>query len=291
METLAGMLEDTGGFRILRRLDVQLTPLPDRLDGRLALFVDVDTSGLDPSMDEVVRFAVVPFQYDRHGRILAVHEPFDGPHGPGIGIPRNVAHPAGIGGGMGPVGYLDVPTMDRLTSAAALVVAHNAAFDRAFLERTVPAFAVMPWACSMSDVPWRDEGLTGLALELLAAQAGFFFRAHRAVDDCLAGIELLRRPLPRSGRLAMAELLRSARRDTMRVAAAGVPFARRGLVRQRGYRWRPAAASGEGMAWVTEVAAEAVDAEVRFLRTEVYGRAVDPTVTRISAYDRYSSRV
>ena len=290
MECLARRLERSGGFRVLRRLDLPLTPLPERLEGRLALLVDVETTGLDPRIDEVIQFAALPFQYDRDGRILAVHDALDRLRDPGRPIPAEVTRLTGIDDDMVRGSVFDAAAVEALVSRCALLIAHNAGFDRTFVEDLVPVTAEMPWACSMSDVPWRDEGATTLRLDALAAQAGFFFDGHRALNDCLATVELLRRPLPRSGRLAMAELLRNARRETVRVTASGAPFARKDLLKNRGYRWRESA-DGEGpKAWTAEIPAEALDAELRFLREEVYGAHVEPPVSRITAYSRYSAR-
>jgi DNA polymerase III epsilon subunit-like protein len=44
---------------------------------------------------------------------------------------------------------------------ARLVVAHNAAFDRKFLERPCETFSTKPWACSISQINWAAEGYEG----------------------------------------------------------------------------------------------------------------------------------
>jgi hypothetical protein len=93
---------------------------------------------------------------------------------------------------------------------AALVIAHNASFDRRLLERFSPVFQTKPWACSMSEIDWKDEGHEGVKLAYLAAGAGFFYDRHRATSDCAAAIELLARDLPRSGQPALARLLEAA---------------------------------------------------------------------------------
>jgi DNA polymerase-3 subunit epsilon len=53
-----------------------------------------------------------------------------------------------------------------------LVLAHHAAFDRGFLERRLPVFATKHWACSLSDIDWRAEGIRSSALEFIAYSLG-----------------------------------------------------------------------------------------------------------------------
>jgi hypothetical protein len=65
---------------------------------------------------------------------------------------------------------------------------------------------------------------------------GFFFDAHRAADDCRAGVEILARTLPRSGRTGLAALLQSAHTSRWRVWADGAPYALREMLKARGYR-------------------------------------------------------
>jgi DNA polymerase-3 subunit epsilon len=53
---------------------------------------------------------------------------------------------------------IDPAEVTAFAAPAALVIAHNAAFDRRFLERFCETFTTKPWACSMTQVPWADEG-------------------------------------------------------------------------------------------------------------------------------------
>jgi DNA polymerase-3 subunit epsilon len=57
----------------------------DKTPTRVGLFLDVETTGLDPQKDKVIELAVVPFTYSFDGRILEVpeaHQRFQEPSAP-----------------------------------------------------------------------------------------------------------------------------------------------------------------------------------------------------------------
>ena len=178
----------------------------------------------------------------------------------------------------------------EVVGPAALIIAHNAAFDRRFAERSFDEFSTKAWACSMTQVPWKDEQLDGLKLEFLAMKNGFFYDAHRATTDCLAAIELLARPLPQSGTLALAALLETARQATCRVWAEGSPYDFKDILKARGYRWNDGN-DGQPRSWYRDVSEDTLDEELSYLRKEIYQREADVPVVRITAYDRFSDRV
>ena len=89
--------------------------------------------------------------------------------------------------------------MEAFASRATLVIAHNAAFDRPFVEKQWDVFATKPWGCSMTQVHWRDEGIATQKQELIALCLGFFYEAHRAENDCRALLHILAGTLPLSG--------------------------------------------------------------------------------------------
>ncbi|MNQ89582.1 DNA polymerase III subunit epsilon [compost metagenome] len=184
---------------------------------------------------------------------------------------------------------INVRDVEVVVDAAALIIAHNAAFDRRFLERFSSVFAAKPWACSMVEMDWRAEGYEGVKLSYLASQAGFFYDCHRATEDCLAGIELLARPLDKGGRTALFHLLEKARTSSWRIWAEAAPFEFKDRLKARGYRWNPGD-GGTPRAWYIDRAKPDLEAELNFLREEIYGGDVDPLVRRIDAFDRYSDR-
>jgi DNA polymerase-3 subunit epsilon len=172
-----------------------------------------------------------------------------------------------------------------------LVVAHNSEFDRRFCERFCTAFAQKPWACSLRDVEWNEEGFVhGAKLPNLATAFGLFYDGHRAAHDCHAGIVILSQTLPRSGVPALSALLKSARTARFRVLARGAPFALRETLKSRGYRWNDGT-DGHPRCWFTDVEESALSAEQDFLRRHVY--MSDTAVIearRVTALERYSIR-
>jgi DNA polymerase-3 subunit epsilon len=290
LETMAQTLERSGGYRVLRRL----TPLASReplagVQTRQGLFVDTETTGLDAARDEIIELAMVPFTYGVDGEIYAVGEAFQQLRQPSKPIPAEITAITGIDDTMVEGQVIDPQAVATFAAPAALVVAHNAAFDRKFLERYSEVFNTKPWACSMSEVDWHAEGYEGVKLAYLAASAGFFYERHRATQDCLAAVELLARVHSVSGRTGLAQLLERARTPTWRIWAENAPFDLKDQLKARGYRWN-AEAGGGPRAWYIDVAETARDAEVAFLQAEIYRGEIDPLTRRVDAYDRFSRR-
>lgn len=284
IEALVG----TGDYRVLRRLKHQVVVNePDGEETRLGLFLDVETTGLDVVRDELIELAMVTFDYSKDGKIYRIYEPFQGFNEPTDPIPVEITALTGITDTMVRGQRLARPEIEALVTQAALVIAHNAAFDRPFAERISPLFREKPWACSMCEIEWNEEGIEGRRLSDLLARYGWFFDSHRASDDCQAAIKLLSMKLPRSGRLAMSALLERARTATYRLAAEGAPFAAREELKARGYRWNGDERQGP-RAWRIEVVAERVEAELAFLESEIFKHPVQIPIQKITAYERFS---
>lgn len=291
LEAAAALLEASQDYQVLRRLQrrAPVTGIPEQ-DTRLGLFVDVETTGLDPAKDEIIELAMVPFRYSIEGIIIDVGEPFDRLREPSTPIPPTIAALTGITDTMVAGQRIDPEEVTQFALSAAVIIAHNAAFDRKFLERFCPSFSFKPWACSMSEVDWAGEGFEGTKLAYLAMGCGFFYDRHRAANDCLAAVEMLSRALPKSGVNALAHLLARARLPTWRIWAEGSPFEFKDQLKSRGYRWN-GEENGRPRAWYIDVADEQRDAELVFLKTEIYQRDVDLKPSRITAYERFSERV
>lgn len=291
LEKLAEVLEESGDYRVLRRLKPRpRAEAPPSEETRLGLFVDVETTGLDPEKDEIIELAMLPFRYSLSGAVIETLDAFDRLRQPSTPVPPVVTALTGITDEMVAGQKIDPGEISEFAAPADLVIAHNAAFDRRFLERFCPTFCEKPWACSMAEIDWSAEGFEGTKLVYLAAGHGFFYDRHRAANDCLAAVELLSRTLPRSGVGGLASLLERARQPTWRIWAANSPFESKDTLKARGYRWN-GDDNDRPRAWYVDVAHDQKDAELEYLWREIYKRKVDLNVTRITAFNRYSDRI
>jgi DNA polymerase-3 subunit epsilon len=288
-ERTIAALEATGDYRVLRHLQPRLDrELTTSSATRLGIFLDTETTGTDHTTDEIIELAMVPFTYSLDGRILAVGAPFSGLREPSVPILPEITALTGITHEMVAGHQIDAATVERFVAPAALLIAHHAGFDRPFTERAWPIFATKPWACSMSQIPWHEEGFDGLKLRYLALLSGFFYDAHRAAADCAAAIELLSRPLPRSKRRALAVLLETARQPIFRLWAENAPFAHKDVLKKRGYRWS-ADTGCPPRCWYIDVAKHQLAAERAFLLENVLGPTAEPPVEQLTAFTRFSA--
>src|SRR5215471_14837193 len=190
LEQMARSLIESGDYRVSSRLEPQAEyHPPDSTPKLVAAVVDVETTGTNPDGDKIIELGICPFEYDRQsGRIYRVLGSWEWFEDPGFSIPAEIVKITGITDEMVAGQRIDDHAVDDLLNRVVLVIAHNADFDRRFLERRLPAFAAKHWACSRSDIDWKAEGIRSSALEFVAYSLGFFHDGHRAASDCRATV-------------------------------------------------------------------------------------------------------
>jgi len=293
MEEHIKQLEATGDYRITKRL--QPTPQYSKDDDgakkRIGIFLDTETTGLNSNSDKIIEIAMVPFEFDEKGRIYRILPEYNEFNDPGIPIPEFITQLTGITDEMVKGHSIDLDKVKSLLADAEIVIAHNAGFDRPFCENLCDEFENVHWACSMKDINWKEEDISGLKLEYIAYKYGFFFEGHRATIDCQAGIEILSRPLFKSGELALKRLIDNALKTKTRLWALGAPFDKKDVLKQRKYRWNTGEKDGH-KAWYTDLPDDEVADEITYLKTHIFSRDIkDLPMERLSSKLRYSNRV
>lgn len=292
LEDAARLLEGSNDYRILRRVpDVARWPLSAPTgETRRAVLVDTETTGLEDS-DEVIELALLPFDYERDtGRIVSVDRAnalsaFRQPSAP---IPAASTEIHGITNEMVAGQTIDAERVRAVIEPAQLIIAHNAAFDRPMVEKHWPLFEEKHWACSFVDIDWKAEGIGSAKLDYLLFNRGYFHDGHRALSDALATLFLLSLPLPKSEKLGLTALLESARRPLRAVRAEETAFAQRAALKARGYRWDEGKGPRKKAWWILT---DDPDAEIAWLRAEIYRDDRDVAVVNVPATRRYSSRL
>jgi len=290
LAAMAQTLERSGEFRVLRKLSFRQHFSTPTEVSKVGILLDVETTGLDTASDEVVELGMVKFSYHPDGTVATVLDSFSSFNEPTQSIPDDAIKFHGITNEMTAGHKIDGDAITAFASDAAVIIAHNASFDRKFAERYWPVFATKPWACSVNQIEWRAHGFEGSRLGYLLGGIGMFHRSHRAVDDCHALLEILAHTIPGPDRTALSLLLENARRKTVRIWAEQAPFDLKDELKKRGYRWSPGD-EGRPRAWYVDIDEAKRDQEIAYLRQSIYLRDVDVFTQTLSAIDRFSIRI
>ena len=199
-------------WRVLRRVPETLTdPATDDGNTGLALIVDTETTGMDKQQDQVIELGMLLVRYQRDtGRFVDIIGRYCGLEDPGVPLSQVVQTVTGLSDADLAGQTMDDERVMQLIADADLVIAHNAAFDRPFLERRWPLFKDKAFACSVNEIDWMASGFTSAKLELLVYHCGHFYDSHRALNDCHALLFVLSQLLAPTGESAMNQLLRRA---------------------------------------------------------------------------------
>ncbi|KPH67138.1 3'-5' exonuclease [Novosphingobium sp. ST904] len=270
-------------FRVLRRLAPvnRLHAGPAVGKTRIGVALDVETTGLDRETDKIIELAVQRFRFDELGHIVQVGTPRtwrEDPHAP---IDPHITKLTGLTSIDLEGQAIDEAAAIEILASSDIIIAHNAAFDRPFVDRRLPGIAGRPWACSMAELDWLELGFDGRALGYLLSQCGWFYEGHRAENDILALIYLLGHTASDGGTI-LTKLIESAERTSFRVNAVDAPFEGKDSLKARGYRWDAALRF-----WWKTIPGEEVESEREWLLREIYTGHGEPAFHPQSACDRY----
>ena len=292
-DEMADKLSAHPDFKVKRRL-VPILEFGPGSGGptKRILILDTETTGLDWRAENIIELAMLSVDVDLHtGQPVGVVEVYEDFEDPGRPIPSEIVKLTGITDHDVKGQKLNEVKINAMVERADLIVAHNAGFDRPFVENRLELFEHKAWACSFAGINWKAQGLGSAKLEFLCSELGWFYDAHRAQVDCHALLRVLSSnlktqpdDLPTSGFL---QLLKSAEQARTVVKAFGSPFESKDKLKARGYRW-----DAEAKVWFTAVkSADALEAEAEWLKTQIYGgRSARIGLETQDAWVQFSSR-
>lgn len=236
--------------------------------------LDVETTGLDANEDQIIEIGLIRFRYYQDK--CQILDSYSGLRDPGHPLSEITKRLTGIADDMVEGRGIDDNVAMNMIGASEILVAHNAAFDRRFVEAYFPNSLLQNklWGCSIQDIDWKAKGHTSLKLNHLCADQGFLNNfAHRALFDCAATLRLVEPHL--------AELIKNAQQSKYRIQAFKSDFELKDLLKSQGYRWNVPV-----KVWEKIVPEDDLDIEIEWLELSVYGGQKLPS-QYVSLFDPY----
>ncbi len=287
-DAMAQALEAHPDYKVLRRLVPRddWGPVP-ATDTQRVIVLDTETTGLDQRNERIIELAMLSVLVDTAtGQPVGPVTTYESFEDPGKPIPPAITEITGIDDSMVRGQRIDDARVAELVQAADLIVAHNAGFDRPFVEARLPVFAGKAWNCSFAGIDWKGQGSGSAKLEFLAHERGWFYDAHRALVDCHALLQVLAAPL-KNGQSGLTCLMEGATRTRYKLRATGAPFEAKDALKSRGYRWD----TENRVWWTTLMGSEVLEQETQWLKANAYnGRSARVQVEEQSALVQFSSR-
>lgn len=222
------------------------------------IILDLETTGLDARRDKIIEIGILQFMVhaDNPPEIVECYSAVEDPQMP---LPKEIAEITGLTDNVLAGRKIDWLKVRLLMQTSSIVIAHNADFDRSFLEaRPELAGLACHWGCSVKHILWRKKGFTTRSLNYLAADHGFINPfAHRALFDCATTFRLVAPHLN--------ELVKNSYEPEIVVSATGAAFEKKDALRTQGYRW-----DQEVRVWKKRVLNVELPEEIGFLEAKVY---------------------
>ena len=247
-------------------------------------FLDTETTGVNKASDKIIELALKVVKFEKpSGKIVSIDIEYESFNDPGEEISQEITILTGINDEMVEGQTIDWETVDAILKDAEIVVAHNAGFDRAFIDRYSSVSPDKIWACSMQDIDWLGRGFTSSKQELLCYWHGFYFDAHRAMNDVDALIHLLIHPSYETER-PLLELIENSQKPTYVIFATNFNYdpVKKDIVKANKYRW-----NAEDRVWYKTVSFDDLDKEKDWLTVAIYDFIFEGRVEEINLNDKY----
>lgn len=252
---------------------------------RNGAIIDIETTGLNQYEDVIIELAIKQFIFNGStGEILDTVRSFESFQDPGRPIPVKITNITGITDEMVIGKKIDWNTVNTILADCSLVIAHNARFDRPFIDKKATISNDKIWACTFKQIDWETKGFHSSKLELLNIYHGFFTDSHRAMNDVDALLYLLGQKDATTDKPYLFELITNARRPMTQMIASSAPFATKDRLKERSYNW-----DNSNRFWSKIIFKDDLDEEIRWMESEIYSGAFAGLTRDIALNDSFKN--
>ena len=247
-------------------------------------FLDVETTGLLYNEDEIIELALKVLLIEkRTGKIIRVISEFESFNEPDKSIDNTITILTGISSKMVNGKKINWSVVNKNLKDVDLIISHNASFDRPFVDANSEVSQSKLWACSIKDIDWLARGFTNVKQELLCFWHGFYFEAHRAMNDVSALIHLVTHPSYSIER-PLLELIDNSEKEFFNIWVTNFPFnaAKKDKIKSKGYNWNV-----QKKLWFKRVLPENIEEEKLFLINLIYLDSFRGLIKEIDPLSKY----
>ena len=253
--------------------------------------LDVETTGIDLEDNEIIELAVKVFEIDKNnGSNLKAIGKYESYNDPGFDISKEITNLTGISNDDVKDIHINWTDVKNIFDKCQLLIAHNAKFDRKFIEKYIKTDNV--WACSQNDVNWQNRGFFKNSLELLCIWHGFYYEAHRAMNDVNSTINLIAHHSYVDNK-PIIEMIESLKKPLYKIINKfpynenHIKMIKKRSINNNRYSW-----DAKNKSWnIYFQSKEEIDNESIWLTENIYNGSFKGLVQLISPFDRYKDGI
>ena len=245
-------------------------------------FLDLETTGFNIDQDKIIEIAIKVVKVNKNnGDILSFVNKYESFQYPGIHIEEKITQITGITNEMVDGQEIDWNKVSEIVNQSDILLAHNAQFDRSFMDKYFPLSRDKIWACSIGDIDWLSLGFTKASLELLSIWHGFYYESHRAMNDVDALIHLLSHPSYKKNS-PLASLIQNSEIPYYKVIAANSRFETKDILKANSFKW-----DSKKKFWWKRVGKEDLENEREWLTKNVYQGYFQGIIEEVALHNKY----
>jgi len=247
-------------------------------------FLDTETTGIDRHHDKIIELAIKVVTFEKSScEIVSIDQVYESFNDPDEDIGHDITLLTGINNDMVEGQSIDWKKVDEIFQFVEIIVAHNAGFDRAFMDRYSLQSPKKLWGCSVNDIDWLSRGFSSAKQELLCYWHGFYFNAHRAMSDVDSLIHLVTHNFYGKDR-PLIELIEKSQSPSYIIFADNFKYdpIKKDILKGNKYRW-----NNKQKIWYKSVKLNDIDEEKDWLTATIYGSYFEGKVQEVNPIDKY----